>query len=245
MRGSAFLTRNDSASQRSRRRAARTPIKLAATVAAAGLAVSACGTMKMGAAAITGNSRITTGNLTGQVANLNSAYRTDQAKGIKPQRSTGQEAQQVLSWLITFKIYDKLAKQHGIAVTPADTDKQLSALTAEAKSSGMTLQQYVSAAGAVPPDLLPQLGQYFAILTALEYRLDGGKTPTSSSGQTALESKVGHDQCLAAKSLGISVNPQYGQFDYSTYAVVSKPPTLAADPSPTPKTSPAVTSPPC
>lgn len=201
--------------------------------------------MKMGAAAITGNSRITSGNLTGQVANLNAAYRKDQAKGVKPQRSAAQETQQVLSWLITFKIYDRLARQHGIAVTPADTDKQITALSAEAKSNGLTVQQYVSAAGAVPPDLLQQLGRYLAILTALEYRLDGGKAPTTSSGQTALETKVGHDQCLAAKSLGISVNPQYGQFDYSSYSVVSKPPTLAADPSPTPKTSPAVTSPPC
>jgi hypothetical protein len=201
--------------------------------------------MKMGAAAITGNSRITSGNLTGQVANLNTAYRADQTKGIKPQRSTGQETQQVLTWLITFKIYDRLAAEHGIAVTPADADNQLSALTAEAKSSGMTLQQYASAAGAVPPDLLPQLGQYFAILTALEYRLDGGKAPTTTPGQDALETAIGHDQCLAAKSLGITVNPQYGQFDYSTYTVVTKPPTLAADPSPTPKTSPAVTSPPC
>ncbi len=239
------MTRNDDPSPRSRRRAARTPIKLAATLAAAGLAVSACSTMKMGSAAVTNNSRITSGNLTGQVANLNTAYRADQTKGIKPQRSTGQETQQVLTWLITFKIYNRLAAQHGIAVTDADTDKQLSGLTAEAKSSGMTLQQYASAAGAVPPDLLTQLGQYFAILAALEYRLDGGTAPTTNSSETALETKIGHDQCLAAKSLGIQVNPQYGEFDYSSYSVVTKPPSLAADPSPTPKTSPAVTSPPC
>ncbi len=239
------MTRNVTSTARGRLRAARTPAKLAAVLLAAGLAASACSTMKMGAAAITGNSRITAGNLTGQVANLNAAYQSDQTKGIKPQRSTGQEAQQVLTWMITFSIYDRLAAQQHIYVTPAQSAAQLSSLSAEAKSSGMSLSQYASAAGAVPPDLLPQLGQYFAVLTALQNRLDGGKTPTSSSAEATLDSKIGHYQCLAAKSLNIDVNPQYGRFDYSTYSVASAPPTLAADPSPTPKTSPAVTSPPC
>lgn len=239
------MMRNVARIARGRAKAARRPAGVVAIVAAAGLAVSACGTLKMGAAAITGNSRITSGNLTAQVANLNSAYQADATKDIKPQRSTGQEAQQVLTWLITFNIYNKLAAQHGITVTPADAAKQLDALTAQAKASSLTLAQYVSAAGALPPDLVPQLGQYFAILSALENQLDGGKTPTSSSGESSLEAKVGRDQCLAAKGLGVTVNPQYGQFDYSSYSVVAKPSTLAADPSPTPTTSPVVTRPPC
>jgi hypothetical protein len=199
----------------------------------------------MGAAAITGNARITSGNLTAQVANLKAAYEVDKDKNVKPQRSTGQEAQEVLTWMITFSIYDRVAAQHHITVTQADVTKQLDALSGQAKASGMKLSQYASAAGAVPPDLLPQLGRYFAILTALESKLDGGKAPTSAATQTALETKVGHEQCLAAKSLGISVNPQYGRFDYSTYAVVLAPPTLAADPSPTPSPSPIMASAPC
>jgi hypothetical protein len=230
---------------RGRAKATRAPIRLVATVAAAGVAVSACSTMKMGAAAITGNSRITSGNLTAQVANLNAAYKADQTKNIKPQRSKGQEAQQVLTWMITFSIYNKLAAQHHITVTPADSAKELSGLASEAKSSGLNLSQYVSAAGAVPPDLLPQLGQYLAILTALENKLDGGKAPTSTKTEDALESKIDHEQCLAAKGLGITVNPQYGRFDYATYSVVTAPPTLAANPSPTPKASPVVSRPPC
>jgi hypothetical protein len=237
--------RNVARVTRGRGKATRSRAGMVAVVAAAGLAVSACGTLKLGAAAITGNSRITSGNLTAQVANLNSAYQTDATKGIKPQRSTGQEAQQVLTWLITFSIYDKLAAQRGITVTPADSASQLTALGAQAKASSLTLAQYVSAAGALPPDLVPQLGQYFAILTALENQLDAGKAPTTSSAQATLEAQVGRAQCVAAKSLGITVNPQYGQFDYSSYSVVPKPPTLAADPAPTPSASPVVTRPPC
>jgi hypothetical protein len=220
-------------------------IKVAAAVAAAGLAASACGTVKMGAAAITGSNRISSATLTAQVANLKSAYQADQAKGVKPQRATTQEAQQVLTWLILFRVYDKLAAQHGIYVTPAQAQHQLAGLSSEAASSKLTLEQYVSAAGALPPDLLPQLGRYFAILSDLEGRIDGGKTPTTSAGQSRLDSAVGHYQCLASKDLGVTVNPQYGVWNYSNYSVVTAPTTLAAAPTPSSSASPAVTKAPC
>ncbi len=87
----------------------RAAVSVTAAVVVAGLAVSGCGTNKLGSAAITGNSRISSSNLTSQVANLNSAYAADKAKGVKPQRATGQETQQVLTWLILFKIYDQIA----------------------------------------------------------------------------------------------------------------------------------------
>ncbi|MGO8957706.1 MAG: hypothetical protein ACLQFR_10090 [Streptosporangiaceae bacterium] len=223
----------------------RTAVKLAAAMLAAGLAVSACGTVKMGAAAITGNSRISAATLTAQVANLDAAYQSNTAKGIKPQRAVGQKAQQVLSWLIVFRIYDELAAQHSISVTPAQTQSQLSRLSAQAAQSKVTLPEYVSAAGALPPDLLPELGRYFAIQSALASKLDGGKAPASAAAQSQLSSEIGHQQCLAAKSLGVTVNPQYGEFDYASYAVVLAPPTLAANPSPTASSSPVVLKPPC
>ena len=225
--------------------ASRMPVKLAAAVLVTGLAVSACGTVKMGAAAITGSSRISSATLTSQVANLDAAYQTDQAKGVKPQRAVSQKAQQVLGWLIVFQIYDELAAQHNINVTPAQTKSQLIRLSAQAAQSKATLPEYVSAAGALPPDLLPELGQYFAIQSALASQLDGGKAPTSSAAQTQLSGQIGHQQCLAAKSLGVTVNPQYGEFDYASYTVVPAPPTLAANPSPTPSSPPVVLNPPC
>lgn len=220
-------------------------VRLGAAVAAAGLAVSACGTVKMGAAAITGGNRISSATLTAQVANLQAAYRADEAKNVKPQRATTQEAQQVLTWLILFRIYDKLAAQHGIYVTPAQAQHQLAGLSSEAASSKLTLDQYVSSAGALPPDLVPQLGRYFAILSALEGRIDGGKTPTTQAGEAKLNTAIGHDQCLASKDLGVTVNPQYGVWNYSNYSVVTAPSTLAAAPAPSSSASPAVTKPPC
>lgn len=219
--------------------------RIAAGMAVAGVALSACGTNQLGAAAITGNDRITSATLTNEVANLTAAYKSNLAKGIKPQRPVGQAAQQVLSWLVLFKIYDQLAAQRHINVTPGQVDKQLAALSTTASSSKVTLPEYVSAAGALPPDLLPELGRYFAILSELESRIDGGKAPTTAAGQSTVASQVNHAQCVAAKSLAINVNPQYGQFDYSTYSVIPAPPTLAAAPGPTPSSSPPVLKPPC
>jgi hypothetical protein len=220
-------------------------VRIAAAVAAAGLAVAACGTVQMGAAAITGNSRISAATLTAQVANLNTAYAADRAKGVKPQRAVGQETQQVLTWLILFRVYDQLASQHHIYVTPAQAQRQLDALTSQAASSKVSLTEYVSAGGALPPDLVPQLGQYFAILSELEGRLDAGKAPTTTAEQTKLQAELGHAQCIASKDLGVRVNPQYGVWDYNTYSVVTAPPSLAAAPSPSPTASPARTTPPC
>ena len=226
-------------------RVPRTPARVAVALVAAGLAVSACGTTQLGAAAITGGSRISSSTLTDQVANLGAAYQSDQAKGVKPQRPTGQEAQQVLTWLILFRIYDKVAEQQGINVTPAQAQDQLTVLTTQANQNKLTLEQYVSAGGAVPPDLEPQLGQYFAILSTLENRLNGGKAPTTTAEQTKVAGQVAHAQCLAAKSLGVQVNPQFGVFDYRTYAVVLGTPKLAANPTPAPSASQPVLNPSC
>ena len=226
-----------------RKHRVRISVRAAAALIVVGLAVSACGSVQLGAAAITGSDRITSVGLTNQVANLTSAYQANQAKGIKPQRPVSQAAQQVLTWLILFRIYDKVAEQQRIYVTPAQASHQLSALGKVANANKLTLNQYVSAGGALPPDLVPQLGQYLAILSTLETRFNGGHPPTSASPQ--LENQVTHAQCVAAKNLGVQVNPQFGVFDYRTYAVVPAAPKLAADPVPSPTTSKPLINPPC
>lgn len=217
---------------------------LTAAAAAACVALSACATTQLGAAAITGNSRITTDMLTNQVANLNHAYTQDRAKNISPQRATGQEAQQVLTWLITFRLADQMARQNNIHVSAANVSAQQDQLNATAGQNNVTVPEYVSAGGALPPDLTPQLARYFAILSALEHRLTGGKNPATQAQQTQLNNQVSRQQCLASKSLGVRVNPQYGQFDYNSYSVVARQSTLAADPSPS-RQAAVKTSPPC
>ena len=226
----------------------RTPMKLAAVMLAAGITVAACGTVKVGAAAITTSQRISTTTLSAQVANLNAAYQAHKSQ-VQLQFPASEMPQQVLSWLVRFQIGDELAVQHGITVTQTEAQQALAAISASLRQNGshQTLPEAAVANG-LPPDLLDQLGRYQAIETKLLDRLDGGQQPTSTAGQLALQTEFNKTQCQAAKSLNIQINPQFGAFDYASNSVVLTPSGLskAAVPAPSPSaTSKPVLTPPC
>ena len=226
----------------------RTPMKLAAVMLAAGITVAACGTVKMGAAAITTSQRISTTTLSTQVANLNAAYQAHK-KQVQLQYPVSEMPQQVLSWLVRFQVGDQLAAQHGITVSPTEAQEALAAIAASIKQNGSseTLTEAAVANG-LPPDMLDELGRYQAIETKLLNRLDGGQEPTSTAGQQALQTEFNKTQCRAAKSLNIQINPQFGAFDYSSNSVVPAPSGLSKEavpaPSPSASSKPVLT-PPC
>jgi SurA N-terminal domain len=226
----------------------RTSIKLAAAVLAAGLAVAACGPVKMGAAAILGNQRISTTNLSAEVSDLSAGYQTYQHQ-IQLQYPASQMPQQVLAWLVRFQVRDRLAQRVGITVTPTQVQQALAAITAQIRQGGSTATlTEIAVANGLPPDMIPALGRYQAIETKLLNRLDGGKLPTASAAQQALQTAFNASQCRAAKSLDIQINPQFGTLDYSTFSVVlgtttlSKPESLA---SPSPSATRPMLTPPC
>jgi hypothetical protein len=226
----------------------RTPMKLAAVMLAAGITAAACGTVRMGAAAITTSQRISTTTLSAEVANLNAAYQAHKS-GIQLQYPASEMPQQVLSWLVRFQVGDELAVQHGITVTPTEAQQALLAISAALKQNGSneTLTEAAVANG-LPPNMLDELGRYQAIETKLLNRLDGGQEPTSTAGQAALQSEYNKTQCQAAKNLNIQINPQFGAFDYSSNSVVLAPSGLskAAVPAPSPSASAKpVLTPPC
>ena len=222
-------------------------MKLAAGVLAGGVAVAACGTVHMGAAAIVGNQRISSSNLSAEVANLNAGYHQYHHQ-IQLQYPVSQMPQQVLAWIIRFQIRDRLATREGITVTATQVQQALAAITASIRQSGnnATLPE-VAVANGLPPDMVADLGQYQAIETELLDRLDGGKLPASTSGQQALEDRFDQSQCRAAKSLDIQVNPQFGELNYSDFSVVLTPTTLSKPQTsiPTPAASMPVLTPPC
>ena len=226
----------------------RTPMKLAAVMLAAGITVAACGTVKMGAAAITTSQRISTTTLSAEVANLNAAYQAHKSH-IQLQYPASEMPQQVLSWLVRFQVGDQLAVQQGITVSPTEAQAALAAIAASIRSNGSseTLTEAAVANG-LPPDQLDELGRYQAIETKLLTRLDGGQQPTSAAGQQALQAEFNQTQCRAAKSLNIQINPQFGAFDYTSNSVVLAPSGLskAAVPAPSPSASAKpVLTPPC
>ena len=104
---------------------------MSAAVLAAGLVVTGCSPVKMGAAAITGSERITIATLDTQVTNLSEASKHIPASF---QLSAAQQTQQTLTWLVRFQINEELARQAGITVTTAQADKALAEIYAAAKS---------------------------------------------------------------------------------------------------------------
>jgi hypothetical protein len=208
-------------------------------VLAVGLAAAGCGSVRMGAAAISGSQRIPSATLAAEVANLTTAYQADRKK-IQISYPQTQMPRLVLSWMLRFRVRDELAHRAGVTVTAADSQLALRALAAQIKqqSTTATLAE-VAVANGIPPDLISGLGRYQAIQTKLISRLDGGRLPTSTPGQQALQARFNHAQCLAAKSLAIQVNPQYGRLDYTQLSVVSASSGLSGVAAPSPSATAA------
>jgi hypothetical protein len=214
---------------------------VAALAAAGTLAVTGCGQNQLGAAALYHNHRISTATLAAEVANLNSGFQAHKHK-LQIQYTQADMPRQVLTWMLRFATTDQIAKRTGITVTPAQAQKQLNDEKARAGQAGDTLDEAAIVNG-LPPDLLPQLGRWIAIQLKLQDRLDNGVPPTTAAAQRVLQLKITRIQCLAAKSLNIKVNPQYGAYDYSQFAVVPATSKLAAAPgkqsaSPAPQLTP-------
>jgi hypothetical protein len=220
-----------------RRPTRKRPAASAVGAAVAALALAGCGQTQLGAAALYSNQRISTAKLTAEVANLNAAYQADKAK-LNPQYPTSDMPRQVLSWILRFATADQVAKRLGIVVTPAYAQKQANAEKMKLQQSGDTLAEAAVLNG-LPPNLLPDLGRWIAIQIKVQSRLENGVAPTTSAAQQALLARINHVQCLAAKSMHIKVNPQYGAYDYSQFAVVQVPSSLSALPGGGKKASPA------
>ncbi len=215
-----------------------TVVKLGTAVLAAGIAVAACGTVQMGAAAVLGNSRISTATLAAQVSNLNAGY-TVYKNRVSLQYPVSQMPQQALSWLVRFQVRDTMAAQQNITVTAGAVQRALVQIDAQVRQggSGATLPE-IAVANGLPPDLIPDLARYQAIQNAVIAQLDGGKLPTRKAAQASLQATFNTVQCQASKSLNIKINPQFGMLDYSQLSVVAAPPSLSATaPSATPSAS--------
>ncbi len=204
-------------------------VRVSAAVLGAGLLVTACSPVKMGAAAIVGNQRVTIATLDTEVTNLS---QTVQLYPSVVQLTAGQETQQALSWLVRFKVNEQLAQQAGITVSAAQAQAALAQIytaqksQAEAQGIKNVTLNLILAANGIPPNLSAELGRYQAIDTQFVEQTNGGTLPTASAAQTAANAKLQHAQCTAAKSLNIEINPQYGQLNYTQFQVVTVPGTV-------------------
>jgi hypothetical protein len=216
---------------------------MVAAALAAGAVLTACGgQVKTGAATLLTNDRITTSTLFAEVANLNANYQKDKGQ-IQLQYEVSQMPQQVLSWLIRFRVGDEMAARNGITVTPGQQQAEQQELEQQASQSTTTgapvSLDELAVENGLPPDMIPDLARYQVIQNTLINRLDGGTLPTTPSDQQAISKQLRLYQCRAAKSLDIRVSPQWGQLDYAQISVIALPSTLSADASPSPSPSPS------
>ena len=214
----------------------RTSVFVIAAAAAATCALSACGPVKMGSAAITGGQRLTSTTLSDQVTALENAYQASNGK-IQLQFPKSEAPQEVLGWLLRFRIRDELAARNHVVVTAGESQRALAALAQQTGRTGPAFVQLAVANG-IAPDMLPELGRYEAIQRDMFVRLNGGTLPRTQARVQILSVQFNHRECVAAKSLNIQVNPQYGQLDYRTYSVVPAPSTLSAPATPAPSQTP-------
>ena len=199
-------------------------IKVSAVVLGGGLLVAGCSPVKMGSAAVVGNQRITIATLDTEVTDLSQAAKQYPAN---ISLSQAQETQQALGWLVRFQVAEQLARQQGITISTAQAQTALAQIYAASKSeaesdglSNVTLDLILAANG-IPPNLAAEVGRYQAIQTQYVEQVNGGKLPTTTAAQTAVTAKLDKAQCVAAKSLQIQINPQFGRLNYSQLSVVS------------------------
>ena len=212
-----------------------------AAAAAATCALSACGPVRMGAAAITGGERLTVTTLSDQVTNLENAAQAGRGT-IQLQFPQAQAPQQVLSWLLRFQIRDELAARNHLVVTTGESQRALTMLARQTGRKGPAFVQLAVANG-LAPDMLPDLGRYEAIQNEEFTRLNGGTLPRTQARIQALSPEFARRECVAAKSLNIQVNPQFGQLDYGTFTVIPANSPLSAPtlPAPSPSAKPQLT----
>ena len=224
-------------------------IKASAVVAGVGLAVAACSPVKMGAAAVVGNQRITIATLDTETINLS------QAAAKYPtiiNLNASERTQATLTWLIRYQINEEVARQAGITVTTAQAEQALNQAYTTAKSAAqqqgltnVTLALILAASG-IPPNTSAELGRYEAIANQYLTAANGGTAPAAgSAAQTAAGNKLSKAECLAAKALNISVNPQFGQLNYNGYQIVAAPPAVARPQVPSPAPSSFAPAPAC
>jgi hypothetical protein len=226
-------------------------LKASAVVIGVGLVSAGCAVtpLKMGSAAVVGSQRISIATLDSEVGNLSQAVK--KYPGTANLNAT-QQTQATLSWLIRFQVYEELARQQGITVSAAQATAALQAAITGAEDAaaeqGLThvTRTEILAASGIPPNEASELGRYEAIANRYLAIANGGTAPAQgSSAQTAAGSKLNKAECQAAKALNISVNPQFGELDYTGLQVVSSPVTVTRTQGPVQSASPVATAPAC
>jgi hypothetical protein len=204
-------------------------IKSSAVVLGVGLLAAGCSPVKFGAAATVGSQRITIATLDTEVTDLSQAVKQYPAS---ISLTKTQQTQLTLAWLVKFKVAEQLARQQGITVSSGQAQTELAQILAASQAqaaqqgqSNVTLTLILASAG-IPPNLSAEVGRYQAIELTYLTQVNGGKLPSTTATENSTTAKLNKASCVAAKSLNIRVNPQFGRLDYTGFTIVAAPATV-------------------
>ncbi|GAA4597685.1 hypothetical protein GCM10023194_73240 [Planotetraspora phitsanulokensis] len=175
-------------------------VRVAVVVAAAGVALSACGPVQAGAAAIVGKERISTSDLDTKIQE----FRKDLAANKITEEQLGLRiplSQLILLRLANSKQYVQLGSQQGITVTQRDIDDIVAAQGGQTQIDTALLQSGVPLS----------VGREFISSVIIQQKLiDGmGAGQDQQSQQLALQKLT---QEIDTK-VPVRFNPRYGKFD--------------------------------
>ena len=201
-------------------------VKVAVAVLAAGAALTACGSVKTGAAAIIGHDRITVDKLDAAVTEWAKELPKYPAAQQIVQRSQAQsQGRQIpfdpsspqrsaLYQLVEIRAWSEVAREHGISIAPGQVDSVIAA------SGGRPVLD----ANVLAEGLPTRYGDDYARILLVQrtmlqrYGIGSGQAVDEKKQKQAVDQLVG-DYAQAKRTLGISVNPRYGSFDDRTMAL--------------------------
>lgn len=216
-------------------------VKVTVAVLAAGAALTACGSLKTGAAAIIGHDRITVAKLDAAVTEwAKELPKYPAAQQIVQQSQAQSQGRQIpfdpsspqrsaLYQLVEIRTWSEVAREHGITIAPGQVDSAIAA-----NGGRPVLDAHVLAEG-LPTRYGDDYARALLVQGALQqrYGIGSGQAADQQKQQQAIQQYV-DDYAQAGRALGISVNPRYGSFDDRTMALGQVCPHLSKPDSGTP-----------
>jgi hypothetical protein len=211
--------------------AAAKTVVVSVAAAAAVVALTACGPVQMGSAAIVGTQRVSTSALSDDVSKLNNVYQAHPSLQANVQYKPAQMTQLVLMWLVRFKILDDIARRAGVQVSPGEAQATLDRTIREAEQQTartMSRQEFAMF-NAVPPNLAGQFGRFEATIEKLAVLYTGAASASSlsPSQQEEFSRRLNAEVAAATRRLDIKINPRFGQLDEKQLIIVATPDRLS------------------
>lgn len=190
---------------RRRRRWGGAGVSVAALVVAAPLLTGCGNDAHPGAAAVVGDSRITTGDLQASVKQVRAAQR-DAPRGEEMIKHTGQLSRATLNRMIHDRVVDRAGEDSGVSVSRRDVQSARAQFERQVGGSkqfeAALLQEEMVAPGGVEDWVRTQV-------IIQELVKEAGIDPSTREGNQQLARKLAR----VSEKMDIDVNPRYGKWD--------------------------------